>query len=564
MPRNDADRHAQAFLIGKLRRPDPLNVLLLASLLLPLTVFAGIASYDRSQTLGAVYRDLLSTVDTLHGHAESLFQLQALALGATDAWLGQRSDEDIRSSQIANEAYLRTMQRPFAPPLSIAAYSANGHPLLLSDEAEVPPDVDVADRSYFRWHREHKDAVPYIAGPTHHGPDGGEHVFITLRRSVEAIDFQGVITAGIRQSRFLDYWGRATPNPTTMINLTRDDGLILVRRPPPEQEQIATAGSRTAIVQAIRLAGERTVFRRTSMVDGIDRLLVVRKLDRFPVYVSYGIAYAEALSPWYRRLLLYGAFAKAVAVGLVSLALLAKSRSRQLRDLNLSLEARVDERTAELQAGEQRLRLLAREVDHRAKNALAVVQATLRLTAKTNIKTFAKQVEGRVAALARAQTLLADDRWRGASLHALLTSELAGFVSTSSDAPGPRVELQGDPVLIPAAATQPLAMAIHELATNAIKHGALATMEGRVRLSWHVSNGPSEPLGRLTIVWVETGGPIITGAPSTRGFGSRVLEGVVHGQLGGSLSLMWETTGLVCQIDMALSHLSEATLATVN
>ena len=190
------------------------------------------------------------------------------------------------------------------------------------------------------------------------------------------------------------------------------------------------------LVRAIGAGAERVVLRGASPVDGVERLMAIRRLGHFPVYIGHGVPQAAALAPWRRRLLVYGGFAVAVATALFSLALLAKRHARELHDPNASLEPRVAERTAEIQAGEARLRLLAREVDHRSKNALAVVQATLRLTPKVDAAAYAAAVEGRVSALARAQTLLAEDRWRGASLHALLRAELAPFVSPDGDTAG--------------------------------------------------------------------------------------------------------------------------------
>jgi PAS domain S-box-containing protein len=195
-------------------------------------------------------------------------------------------------------------------------------------------------------------------------------------------------------------------------------------------------------------------------------------------------------------------------------------------------------------AAEEAQALLAREVDHRAKNALAVVQTMLRLTRADDVPSFARTVERRVAALARAQTLLAEGRWNGAALHQMLQGELAPFLA------GQRAELDGPPLVLPPGTAQPLAMAVHELATNAAKHGALSVPAGRVAVSWHLEEGVA---GVLRLRWVETGGPPVSGPPTRRGFGSRVLEGTVRGQLGGAVSLAWARTGLVCELEIPLA-----------
>ena len=129
---------------------------------------------------------------------------------------------------------------------------------------------------------------------------------------------------------------------------------------------------------------------------------------------------------------------------------------------------------------EARQALLTREIEHRAKNALAVVQSVLRLTRAADLPAYVRAVEGRVSALARAQTLLANDHSEGAELRTLLAGELAPFLA------GQRVELHGPPVLLPAVAAQPVAMAVHELATNAVKHGALSVPGGRLAVRWEV------------------------------------------------------------------------------
>lgn len=201
-------------------------------------------------------------------------------------------------------------------------------------------------------------------------------------------------------------------------------------------------------------------------------------------------------------------------------------------------------------AAEERRALLMREVDHRAKNALAVVQATLRLTQASDLESFRAEVEGRVAAIARAQTLLADESWSGADLHALLEGGLAPFLGGEKH----RARLEGPRVTLPPGAAQPFAMAVHELATNATKHGALSTCGGEVRVAWRLGDDPRDT---LHLRWTEAGGPALPGPPVRRGFGSRVLEGTVRHQLGGTVTLHWEGTGLICEIELPLSRTTD-------
>jgi PAS domain S-box-containing protein len=203
----------------------------------------------------------------------------------------------------------------------------------------------------------------------------------------------------------------------------------------------------------------------------------------------------------------------------------------------------------ERRAAAERQSLLAREVDHRAKNALAVVQSVLRLTPADEPKAFVKAVEARVAALARAHSLLAEEGWIGASLRAIAQKELAAYAQVQEQ--GSAVLLDGPSLAISSVAVQPLAMVLHELATNAAKYGALSAEGGKVSVNWH----PDQNLGLLYIGWTESDGPPVV-APSRRGFGSRLIEATVRGQLGGSVEWHWERAGLICNVELPLTRVA--------
>jgi two-component sensor histidine kinase len=533
------------------------NALLLASMVIPALLFAGVALYDRSRTIATAERNLLSTLDTLLGHAEKVFEFQALALGVIQERLRGQSNEALLADAASQHAYLLTVRRYAGELLGIVVFGADGRPLVDSNRPVAPRNIDVSDRDYFRWHRDHPGAEPYVAGSIRsRAPAGSQIFFVTMRRSAEDGSFLGVIAAGVQQSTFVDHWDSAAPSVNAMANLTREDGVLLARRPVMQlTEENSQIPPQAPLAQLIRSARERVVVRGVSAFDGVERIIAYRRLERFPVNIAYGMPWNMVLAPWRQRLLIYGGFAIATGLTLFSLALVSKRRTREAHALNMHLEQRVQERTAEIQASETRVRLLAREVDHRAKNALAVVQATLQLTPKTNINAYAEAVQGRVSALSRAQTLLANDQWRGASLPALIRSELEPFVSAASGDVSTRAELDGPSVLLPTSAAQPLAMAMHELATNALKHGALSVPGGKVTLSWWLGDSEDAPGDTLTLRWVETNGPPIAGPPERRGFGFRMLDTITRVQLGGTSSLTWPDTGLICEIKVPLSRL---------
>jgi PAS domain S-box-containing protein len=195
----------------------------------------------------------------------------------------------------------------------------------------------------------------------------------------------------------------------------------------------------------------------------------------------------------------------------------------------------------ERKEAEQRQDLLAREVDHRARNALAVVQSIVRLTRASSVGDYVAAVEGRIKALARAHALLSDSRWHSADLGALVAEELAPYRVGEAE----KVEVIGPNVSLPPHMAQGLALALHELATNAAKHGALSSMLGKVSLNWQLRPD------LLVLKWVESGGPPIA-PPSARSFGLKVIRASIENQLGGKAAFDWAAQGMQCMLSIPL------------
>ena len=196
---------------------------------------------------------------------------------------------------------------------------------------------------------------------------------------------------------------------------------------------------------------------------------------------------------------------------------------------------------AERKSAEARLTTLAGEVDHRAKNMLGLVQAMVRLTKAGTLDDYVAALLGRINALAHAHTLLSGSRWTGADLRQIVEDELAPY--RRDDLP---VTVSGPAVRLALAAAQPIAVALHELATNAVKYGALSAAKGQLSVRWMIGADRW-----LELTWSETGGPSVQ-APQRSGFGTAAVSRMIKLQLGGEIHMDWRETGLVCTIRIPL------------
>jgi PAS domain S-box-containing protein len=190
----------------------------------------------------------------------------------------------------------------------------------------------------------------------------------------------------------------------------------------------------------------------------------------------------------------------------------------------------------EQKQSQEKIAALAREAEHRSKNMLANVQAVVNLSQAGSPDELKKAIEGRIKALANVHSLFVQTRWIGAELSSIVSQELAPYSSREN-----RVRIDGPQILLEPAAAQAVAVALHELATNAAKYGSLSVAGGKVALTW-----THEADGQLRLRWAESGGPPVK-APTRKGFGGRIIQQMIT-QLKGTTDFDWRPEGLVCEI----------------
>jgi len=260
----------------------------------------------------------------------------------------------------------------------------------------------------------------------------------------------------------------------------------------------------TIVIPHDRLLEEHTILARIRRGDRIDHFETIRqRKDGTPIAISLTVSPIKD--------------ADGVIVGASKIA----------RDVT------------EQKRAQEQIATLAREAEHRAKNVLANVQATVKLSRADTPEELKQAIEGRIQALANVHSLFVETRWIGAELSSIAAQELAPYSATGEG----RVRIDGPQVLLEPNAAQSIAVALHELATNAAKYGALSAADGRVTLAWtHTADG------LLNLRWTESGGPAVR-VPTRQGFGTRIIK-LMSTQLKGDARFDWRPDGLVCEFSL--------------
>ena len=206
-------------------------------------------------------------------------------------------------------------------------------------------------------------------------------------------------------------------------------------------------------------------------------------------------------------------------------------------------------------AAEDHIKFLMHEISHRSKNLLTVIQSIARRTARTaaTMKDFESRFGQRLQGLAASHDVLVRNSWQGASLAELMRQHLLPF----ADAKSSRLELVGPDITVTAEAAQAIGLALHELATNAIKYGALSVPTGKVKMSWILDDTADGPR-QLLLSWIEQGGPPVA-PPSRIGFGHLVIDDMIARSLDGKVALEFAPLGLKWSVTIPGTHLVNET-----
>ncbi len=225
-------------------------------------------------------------------------------------------------------------------------------------------------------------------------------------------------------------------------------------------------------------------------------------------------------------------------------AKLVRARTADLEEANRELATEVEER----RRSEERQRLMTRELDHRVKNNMAAVLSIVDHTVRNSesLEQFTEAFSGRIMAMARLHNVLTQSRWSGADLGSLVKQIVEPYTIGHEG----RVVVRGEPLTLSSKAVPSVAMALHELATNAAKYGALSAPDGKVDIQWARERGPGGE-DQVRMVWTEGGGPPVE-EPTRRGFGRDLIEVAVPFEVAGRANLEFARDGVRCVLVIPL------------
>ena len=478
-PARRLESDLDARLVGS---PRMLLVMALAALL-PFAAFVVVShhSYLRAFEVAEIRVDRATRI--AQEQASKVFDTSEAMIGRVLDLVGDRTDEDLRARQDALHVALKEVSRDFPQVQSIWVFGADGRPVATSRMTPVPHDsVNIAERDYFAWHREHPDGGFYVSEP-HVGKATLQPFFDTSRRREDRQGrFLGTVSVSLVPDYFVRYYAElARAEPDLTMTLIRRDGIVLARHPSPPPPTGAPLRS-PAFVDTVRAGRTEGVVRKVrSSIDGVDRVLAFRVVDRYPVFIAASISHAGVIAAWQRELTLFATVLLPMSAILAWVSWIAYRRSVReraaVRDLRAEMRSRSKAEEALLRSQKtEALGMLTGSVAHDFNNLLAVVTNNAhlieRLAADPRITSLAGAIRRAVASgthltrqllsLSRRQALRPVELDLRASLPGtleLLRTTLGGRIEA-------RLRIEADPAVVRVDEAE-LELALINLALNA-------------------------------------------------------------------------------------------------
>lgn len=396
--------------------------LLIASVLVPATVFAAAAAWNHSEVLREERQTIARTTAILHEHTRKVFDTVELVLGRVDDRVRGLGWDQI--SEVGTSAFLRDLKTPLEQTVSIWVTDPAGR--VRAGSQPWDPQVSIADRDFFMAQRARADAGLFV-GSAFEGKATGKASFaVSRRRSGPDNAFEGIIHVALSPEYFSRFFTEAAPPIPHFAALMRDDGEILARA--PQRVANLRVASDSPLMQAIRAQPERGEVTGRSVVDGRERLFAYRRVVPYPVYVSFAIDQDVILGRWRRNLMGYGVVALLSALTLFGVSLLALRRASAEQAALLGLKRESEQRLAAEQRLVQSQKMeslgqLTGGVAHDFNNLLAVVIGNLDLLRR------------RVGVDDQRARRLIENAMQGAQRGAVLTQRLLAFARRQDLAP---------------------------------------------------------------------------------------------------------------------------------
>jgi NO-binding membrane sensor protein with MHYT domain/two-component sensor histidine kinase len=438
-------------------------------------------------------------------------QVQADGMSDTDEWRRRLKDAITEAMQLGPVIVVNSAGR------------------VAMNTQQLPVGTDVSARPYFRAHVEQRD-VGLVINETMPGMVTGRSL-MTMSRRIDGPDgsFRGVVAAAIFTDYFASFYRTLELGENASVTLFRTDGAVLLREPPSD----TASGAGSILFTRLLPQGPAGTYEQHSVIDQVDRILSYRKVEGYPLVIVTTTARATALEDWRYRLYRNAALALAVFAAVVWLSWLAlagiqreEAARAALHAANQELDRRVQERTRQLETALGEKETLLREVHHRVKNNLQMIQALVRMTANRapdNSQTFFGDITRRIWAIGQVHNQVYGSPELGEINLAEYLSRLTDNVATGFAPDLSRIQVRQDfaPLTVDLDTALPVGLLVVELLTNAFKHAFADGRAGEIALRLTTQNDVA------TLV-VRDNGVGLPPQPAGASMGLSLVQALVH------------------------------------